>query len=1039
MRPAAYFLRFATLTAILVPALEVAAMASQRPALFAQNRSLQALASVTTVEDRPRLELLRLPTANSRLTAQADGRQSAAQRLFQQGLEAYNRRQFRQAITAWEQALEMVRATGNRQDEGTILNALGEAFRQLSQYEQAIGFYEEAVNIAREVGDRAGEGRALGNLGNAYLSLGNQQQAIALYQQHLAIAREIKDLQGEANALANLGNTYDRIGNYEQALDFSQQALGVIRQLGDRGVEETILRNVGNVYWNLGEYQQAINLFEQALAIARETDNRVGASFALNGLGEAYRSLGEYQQAIDFYQQALSIARQVSHRAAEGLTLRNLGNVYWNLGEYQQAIDFYQQHLVIAREIRDVAGEGKTLNNLGEAYRNLGEYQQAIDFYQQALVILRRFGDRDGESTVLNNLGIAFKNLGEPQQAINFHQQSLAIAREIGDRDGEGRSLGNLGLIYASLGQYDQALDQLRQAAILFNRLGARAEEGQVLGFIGKLLDRQDQPALAIVFLKASVDVREAIRGDIRGLDTSLQQSFTNIVAEDYRLLADLLLQQNRIIEAQRVLDLLKVQELDNYLQDVQRNAQTESGVDYLRPEETILARYDDLQTSAITAGQELDDIKAIAPDQRTDRQVQRIAQLTALLDDINGDFRDFARSPEIRELIDQLSFEAQEASLSLNQLDRLRDELQQLNAAIFYPLILEDRLELVITVPDSPPLRRTVNVSREELNTAILEFRTALTDPNTDAKTPAQQLYDWLIRPLEEDLSAAGIETIIYSPDGQLRYIPLAALHDDDDWLIQRYRINNITAESLTDLTASNTSQPKILAAAYTDESLVHMPEVNGRTYTFSGLPGAGLEVDLLPTATKFFDEDFSLEAVRPVLDEYNILHFATHAAFVPGVPEDSFILFGNGDTPTLRDVENWSLNGVDLVVLSACETGVGGLGNGEEILGLGYQFQVSGAKSVMSSLWQVSDLGTQVLMNEFYQALSTGITKAEALQIAQTALINQAAGVNGLDLSDRGIEVVSARNEASIANGNNSYSHPYYWAPFILIGNGL
>ncbi len=1037
MRLAASCLSLAT--ALLVPALPVNAMASQRPAFFAKSRSLQASEIGSSVADQPGIESLSPQTAIPLLMAQTGDRQSEARQLFQQGLEQHNRSQFRQAITSWEQALDIIRAAGNRQDEGTVLNALGEAYRRLSQYEQAIGFYEEALNIAREVGDYAGEGRALGNLGNAYLSLGNHQQAIDLYQQHLEIARENNDLQGETNALANLGNAYDSIGNYEPALDFSRQALAVVRQMGDRSVEEIILRNLGNIYWNLGEYQQAIDFFEQTLVITREIENLAGESFALNGLGETYRSLGEYQQAIDFYQQALAIAREIDNRAAEGLTLRNLGNVYWNLGEYQQAIDFYQQHLTIAREIRDVIGEGRTLNNIGEAYRSLGENQQAIDFYQQSLVIVRRFGDRDGESTVLNNLGIAFKNLGEYPQAIDFHQQSLGISREIGDRDGEGRSLGNLGLIYANLGQHDQALDQLRQAALLFNRLGARAEEGQVLGFVGRLLNRQDQPELAIVFLKTSVDVRESIRGDIRGLDTVLQQSFTNIVAEDYRLLADLLLQQNRIIEAQRVLDLLKVQELDNYLQDVQRNSQTESGVDYLRPEETILARYDDLQASAITAGQELETIKAIAPEQRTDEQVQRIAQLTALLDDINGDFRNFARSPEIRDLIDQLSFEAQEASLSLNQLDRLRDELQQLNAAIFYPLILEDRLELVITVPDSPPLRRTVEVSREDLNTVILEFRTALTDPRTDVETPAQQLYNWLIRPLQADLTAAGVETIVYSPDGQLRYIPLAALHDGDHWLIQNYRVNNITAESLTDLTDRGTTQPKILAAAYADESLVHTPEVNGATYTFRGLPGAGLEVDLLPTATKFFDEDFSLASVRPILDEYTILHFATHAAFVPGVPEDSFILFGNGDTPTLRDVENWSLNGVDLVVLSACETGVGGLGNGEEILGLGYQFQVSGAKSVMSSLWQVSDLGTQILMNTFYQALSTGVTKVEALQIAQTALIDETASVEELNLADRGVGVVSTRDNASTTIADSGYSHPYYWAPFILIGNGL
>ena len=200
-----------------------------------------------------------------------------------------------------------------------------------------------------------------------------------------------------------------------------------------------------------------------------------------------------------------------------------------------------------------------------------------------------------------------------------------------------------------------------------------------------------------------------------------------------------------------------------------------------------------------------------------------------------------------------------------------------------------------------------------------------------------------------------------------------------------------------------------------------------------------SGLEVATLSAATTFLDEDFSLDAVRPILDEYTVLHFATHAAFVPGVPEDSFILFGNGDTPTLRDVADWSLNGVELVVLSACETGVGGLGNGEEILGLGYQFQLSGAKAVMSSLWQVSDLGTQTLMTEFYTALEQGMTKAAALQAAQQALIvgESSAATDGADRA--GARPTPRDGAIAASDSYPGYSHPYYWAPFILIGNGL
>ncbi len=158
--------------------------------------------------------------------------------------------------------------------------------------------------------------------------------------------------------------------------------------------------------------------------------------------------------------------------------------------------------------------------------------------------------------------------------------------------------------------------------------------------------------------------------------------------------------------------------------------------------------------------------------------------------------------------------------------------------------------------------------------------------------------------------------------------------------------------------------------------------------------------------------------------MNDYSIVHLATHAAFVSGAPEDSFIMFGNGDRATLRDIKNWSLPNVDLIVLSACQTAVGGkMGNGEEILGFGYQMQRTGARAAIASLWFVDDGGTQVLMDAFYAALKQpNITKAEALRQAQIALI--------------------ARQQptSSVApQVSNRLGHPFYWAPFILIGNGL
>jgi CHAT domain-containing protein len=264
--------------------------------------------------------------------------------------------------------------------------------------------------------------------------------------------------------------------------------------------------------------------------------------------------------------------------------------------------------------------------------------------------------------------------------------------------------------------------------------------------------------------------------------------------------------------------------------------------------------------------------------------------------------------------------------------------------------------------------------------------------------------------------------------------------LHDGQQWLVQRYRINNITAASLTDLNTKPQPQMQVLAGAFATGR--YSFKVGEQSFDFAGLPFAGTEVENLaktvPTTTKLIDTAFTPQVTVPKMDDYTVVHLATHAAFVVGTPDDSFILFGNGERITLRDIQKWSLKNVDLVVLSACETGLGGkLGNGEEILGLGYQMQRAGARAAIASLWSVDDGGTQALMDTFYTALENrNTTKAEALRQAQIALITGNYTALG---QQRGLEVQQRISSSLPPNVASRLNHPYYWAPFILIGNGL
>lgn len=348
--------------------------------------------------------------------------------------------------------------------------------------------------------------------------------------------------------------------------------------------------------------------------------------------------------------------------------------------------------------------------------------------------------------------------------------------------------------------------------------------------------------------------------------------------------------------------------------------------------------------------------------------------------------------------------------------------------------------MELILVSPYAPPIHRTVTVFETELNKTIEDFRRDLQSPGSDPINNASKLYQWLIKPLESDLAAAKTKTILFAPDGKLRYIPLAALHDGKQWLVQRFDINNITALSLMDLNTKPQAKKQVLTAAFSDTSRSVTIPLGSTNARFQGLKYAGTEVDgiiaTIPGSTKLVNNQFNQDIVYR-MNDYSIVHLATHAAFVDGKPEDSVILLGDGQYITLRNVESWNLPNVDLIVLSACETGLGGFGDGKEILGFGYQMQKIGAKAAIASLWQVDDPSTAQLMQQFYQNLEVKapITKAEALRQAQLSLIK---GTSVKQNEQRGIipvRVDNPRNQKTYIG----YQHPYYWAPFILIGNGL
>ncbi|PZV11339.1 MAG: hypothetical protein DCF20_19640 [Pseudanabaena sp.] len=694
---------------------------------------------------------------------------------------------------------------------------------------------------------------------------------------------------------------------------------------------------------------------------AQTTQDRKAEADRLLQQGIQQCKTGYCEAALQSWQQALTIYREIKDRLGEGAALGNLGIAYKELGKYDKAIEFHLQALAILREIKDLSGEGSVLGNLGNAYHSLGKYDKAIDFQLQSLAIAREIKDRLGEGQSLGNLGLAYDSLGKYDKAIEYHLQSLAILREIKDRSGEGSVLGYLGNAYHSLGKYDKAIDFHLQYLAITREIKDLSGEGLALSNLGGMLSEAKRPELAILFYKQSINVREAIRKDIRKLDKDIQKSYLERVSSSYKRLADLLIQQGRIVEALQVLDLLKVQELEDYLKNIKGSDRSAQGVRLLEPEKAMN-----------------DKLLAIS----------------------------FENSPEINS---QLANKIQQ--LPKSEINKVPDYLQKIpqGTALLYPLILSDRIEIILFSPNTIPISRTDKISQKELETLVIDFRAALVDSGSeDYKEPAAQLYKLLIKPIEAELIQAKATTILYAPDGILRYIPIAALYDGKQWLAEKYRISNLIAYSLFDFAPKLKTQPNILAGAFGGKA-------GEKKFGQNALPATLKEVQAIANSFQnsvtLTENNFSRQAIESKFKNYNILHLATHASFNIGRPENSFIIFGNGDKILLNEITDWQIPNIDLIVLSACQTGVGKLGDGVEILGFGYQVQKAGAKNAIASLWLVDDAGTQALMAAFYQELKKdNVTTTEALQRAQVSLIR-----------------------------SSEFNHPKYWSAFFAIGNGL
>ena len=975
---------------------------------------------------------------------QLGNRKDEATMLNNIGLDDLNLGQRHPALENLQRALPIERQLGDEAGEAVTLNNVGAVLQSLNRPAQALEVYQQAFSIAQAAGDKADETGSLNGVGICCLSLSRYPQALAAFGQELEIERQLGNAADEAKTLNNLGRVYVSLGQYPEAIDLYDQALALLRQVGDTASEAVTLSNLGLASKDQGQYDQSLEFYRQAQVLEQKLGDRAGEATTRNNIGITEVGLGRYAQALDDFQQNLPIWRQTGDKMGEAVTLNNLGGVYDNLGQPARALGFYQQALPILRQIGDRAGEAGTLNNIGRVYDSQGRYPQARGCYQQALAIERKIGDSLGEAATLNNIGLVYDDGGQGAKAIVFYRQALTLEGQMGARDREALTRSRLGLAYTHLGRFTQALALYDQALPALSEVGDRSGEAATLRNLMLACRGLHRTRLAIWYGKQAVNTYQSIRAGIQTLDRQAQKSYLSANADTYRTLAELLISQGRLPEAQQVLGLLKDQELRDFVQrDATALPPNQATVPLTPDERADQDRYQQAADPVTALGAQIEALRRNK--NRTPAEDKTLTDLQAQVGPAQQTFQAFltALPQELADTPSDTQSRAQQIAQAAGGLQRALRDMGPGTVAL-YTLVEPDRYRVVV-VTSQVEKAEDFPIKAADLRAKVAQFQQALRDPRLDPRPLGQELYHVLMGPIEKDLAGAGAKTLMWSLDDVLRYIPVGALYDGRRYVTERYDTEVFTGASLP-LLSQKAADWTVLALgvskAHTD-----FPALPGVPQEMSGIvKGKDNDGNGVLDGAELLDEQFTQTAMMAGLNRgYPVVHIASHFALGPDYAS-SYLLLGDGAHLSLAQINGGGqvFQDVDLLTLSACETAVGGRGgDGHEIESFGMMAQDKGAASILASLWPVSDASTQILMRLFYRRHQTqpAVSKAEALRQAQLSLLRGTVQASESSPSKRAgradEEDVSVSLPLFTPDPKAPYAHPYYWAPFVLIGN--
>ncbi len=921
------------------------------------------------------------------------------------------------ALEFYNQALPVFRAVGGRSGEATTLTNIGKVYSDLGEKQKALEFYNQALPIRRSVGDRSGEATTLTNIGKVYSDLGEKQKALEFYNQALPISRTVGDRLGEATTLTNIGGIYSGLGEKQKALALYDQALPIFRAVGHRFGQATTLNNIGLVYSSLGEKQKALEFYNQALPILRAVGHRSGEATTLSNLGDVYSDLGEKQKALEFYNQSLPISRAMGNRSGEATTLNSIGVIYSDLGEKQKALEFHNQSLPIFRAVGSRSGEAGTLSNIGAVYFDLGKKQKALEFFNQSLPISRAIGDRFGEATTLNNIGAVYSDLGEKQKALKFYNQALPLLRAVGDRSMEANTLNNIGSVYFDLGKRQKALEFGNQALPIFRAVGDRSGEAWVLGHIARVNISLNELTQSLQNINAAIAIIETLRSELN--NDALKTSYFKSVQSYYELKIDILMQLHRQqpnkgydIAALETADQSRGRVLRELL--IQSNAKLYTNIapDLLKREQTLNQTIDAQEKQLIQRSEQRNS--------NTQELKDSISKLYADRDDLKNEIR--AKSPAY-------------ANLQYPKPTKLAELQQQLDPdTVMLQYSLGDT-ESYLWVISNTGMKSYILPKQTDIEKTSTAFLSEVINQYPLDRS-ASLLTQQILTPAAEQIKG---KRLVIIPDGILHKVPFAALTLPNlatyTPLLTQHEITHLPSAStigiLRSTVATKPRAKKTIAlladpvfnksdTRLTGKTLQESQDFDtgdpldkiakkriGRGMNFARLPGTATEANgilsLVPderdrTTAFGFDANYNW-VTSPTLSQYRYIHLATHGFFDGEKPAFSSIVLSGYDSQGrdrksyLRLPELFNLNlSAELVVLSACQTGLGNEVPGEGSVGMTRGLMYAGALRVSTTLWSVNDNATAELMQDFYKNLwQSKKSHAASLRAAQLKLWNE------------------------------------------------